>query len=78
MVMISFSKYLPSQVMHFSQCSTYFSKTFCRLFAASLRRIVKQVLLTFHIYFSISKVLPPLKNCRSFHCIASIGLMDEL
>jgi hypothetical protein len=29
-VMVSFSKYLPWQVMHFLQCSTHFSKTCCR------------------------------------------------
>jgi hypothetical protein len=30
-VMVSFSKYLPWQVMHFLQRSTHFSKTCCRL-----------------------------------------------
>jgi hypothetical protein len=55
-----------------------FSKTCCRLFAASFRRIVEQVVLTFHVHFSISKGLPPLENCSSSHCIVSIGLMDEL
>jgi hypothetical protein len=45
-VMVSFSKYLPWQVMHFLQCSTHFLKTCCRLFATSFRRIVEQVVLT--------------------------------
>jgi hypothetical protein len=34
-VMVSFSKYLPWQVMHFLQCSTHFSKTCCRLLLTS-------------------------------------------
>jgi hypothetical protein len=29
-VMVSFSKYLPWQVMHFLQCSTHFLKMCCR------------------------------------------------
>jgi hypothetical protein len=41
-VTISFSKYLPWQAMHFTQRSTHFSKTCCRPFAASFRRIVAQ------------------------------------
>jgi hypothetical protein len=77
-VMVSFSKYLPWQGMHFLQHSTHFSKTCCRLFATSFRRIVEQVVLTFHFRFSISKALPPLENCSLSHCIISIGLMDEL
>jgi hypothetical protein len=32
----------------------------------------------FHVRFSISKVLSPLENHISYHCIVSIGLMDEL
>jgi len=32
----------------------------------------------FHVRFSVSKALPPLENRSSFHCIVSIGLMDEL
>jgi hypothetical protein len=30
-VMVSFLKYLPWQVMHFLQCSTHFSKMWCKL-----------------------------------------------
>jgi hypothetical protein len=41
-VTVSFSKYLPWQAMHFLQRSTLFSKTCCRPFAASFRRIVEQ------------------------------------
>jgi hypothetical protein len=77
-VMVSFSKYLPWQAMHFLQRSTYFSKTCCRPFATSFRRIVEQVVLTFHVRFSVSKELPPLENRSSSHCIVSIGLVDEL
>jgi hypothetical protein len=77
-VMVSFSKYLPWQVTHFLQRSTHFSKTCCRSFTASFRRIVEQAVLTFHVCFSISKVLPPLENHSFSHCIISIGLMDEL
>jgi hypothetical protein len=73
-----FSKYLPWQVMHFLQCSTCFLNTCYRPFAASFRRIVEQVVLTFHVQFSVSKSLPPLKNHSLSHCIISIGLMDEL
>jgi hypothetical protein len=75
---ISFLKYLPWQAVHFLQCSTHFSKMCCRPFAASFRRIVEQLVLTFHIHSSVSKALPPLENCSSSHCIISIGLMDEL
>jgi len=55
---VSFSKYIPWQAIHFLQRSTHFSKTCCRLFATSFRRIVEQAVLTFHIHFSISKALP--------------------
>jgi hypothetical protein len=41
-VTVSFSKYLPWQAMHLLQRSTHFSKTCCRPFAASFRRIVEQ------------------------------------
>jgi hypothetical protein len=44
---ICFSKYLPWQAMHFLQRSTHFSKTCCRPFAASFRRIVEQAELPF-------------------------------
>jgi hypothetical protein len=77
-VTVSFSKYLPWQAMHFLQRSTHFSKTCCRTFAASFRRIVEQAVLTFHVHFSVSKALPPFENLRSSHCIVSIGLMGEL
>jgi hypothetical protein len=43
-VTVFFSKYLPWQAMHFLQLSTHFSKTCCRPFAASFRRIVEQAL----------------------------------
>jgi hypothetical protein len=43
-VMVSFLKYLPWQVMHFLQCSTHFSKTCCR-------RIVEQAVLTSELRF---------------------------
>jgi hypothetical protein len=59
-VTVSFSKYLPWQAMHFLQRSTRFSKTWCRPFAASFRRIVEQAVMTFHIRFSVSKAFPPL------------------
>jgi hypothetical protein len=39
---------------------------------------VEQAVLTFHVRFSVSKVLPPLKNRSLSHSIVSIGLMDEL
>jgi hypothetical protein len=77
-VTVSFSKYLSWQAMHFLQRSTHFSKTCCRPFAASFRRIVEQAVLTFHVHFSVSKALLPLENRSSSHCIVSIGLMDEL
>jgi hypothetical protein len=64
--------------MHFLQRSTHFSKTCCRPFAASFRRIVEQAVLTFHVRFSVSKAVPPFENRSSSHCIVSIGLMDEL
>jgi hypothetical protein len=41
-VTVSFSKYLPWQAVHFLQRSTPFSKTCCRPFGASFRRIVEQ------------------------------------
>jgi hypothetical protein len=41
-VTVSFSEYLPWQVKHFLQRSTHFSKTCCRPFAASFKRIVEQ------------------------------------
>jgi hypothetical protein len=74
-VTVSFSKYLPWQATHFLQCSTHFSKTCCRPFAASVRRIA---VLTFHFRFSVSKALLPLENLSSSHSILPIGLMDEL
>jgi hypothetical protein len=77
-VTVSFPKYLPWQAIHFLQLSTHFSKTCCRPFAASFRRIVKQAVLTFHVRFSVSKARPPLENRSSSHCIVSIDLMDEL
>jgi hypothetical protein len=46
--------------------------------AASVRRIVEQAVLTFHVRFSIPEALPPIENRSSSHCIVSIGLMDEL
>jgi hypothetical protein len=49
--MVSFSKYLPWQVMHFLQLFAHFSKTCCRLFAASFRRIVEQAVLTSELPF---------------------------
>jgi hypothetical protein len=66
-VMACFLKYYTWQVVHFLQCSTHFSKTCCRLFAASFRRIVEQAVLTFHIHFSVSKALPPLENRSLSH-----------
>jgi hypothetical protein len=77
-VTVSLSKYLPWQAMRFLQLSTHFSKTCCRPFSASFRRIVEQAVLTFHVCFSVSKALPPLENRSQTHCIISIGLMDEL
>jgi hypothetical protein len=77
-VTVSFPKYLPWQAMHFLQRSTHFSKTCCRPFAPSLRRIVEQEVLTFHVRFSVSKALPELENRSSSHCIVYIRLMDEL
>jgi hypothetical protein len=50
-VTVSFSKYLPWQAMHFLQRSTHFSKTCCRPFAASFRRIVEQAVLTSELPF---------------------------
>jgi hypothetical protein len=76
-VTVSFSKYFPWQAMHFLQ-SSHFSKTCSGPFAASLRRIVEQAVLTFHVRFSVSKALPPLEKRSSSNCIVSIGLMYEL
>jgi len=45
-VMVSFSKYLLWQEMHFLQRSTHFSKTCCRPFASSFMRIMEQAVLT--------------------------------
>jgi len=42
-VMASFLKYLHWQTIHLLQYFTHFSKTCCRPFAASFRRIVEQV-----------------------------------
>jgi hypothetical protein len=43
-MIVSFSEYLPWQVMHFLQRSTHFSRTCCRPpFAASFSRIVEQL-----------------------------------
>jgi hypothetical protein len=64
-VTVSFSKYLPCQAKHFLQRPTHFSKTCCRQFAASFRRIVEQAVLTFHVPFSVSKAHPPLENRSS-------------
>jgi hypothetical protein len=50
-VTVSFLKYLSWQAMHFLQYSTYFSKMFCRLFAASFRRIVELAVLTSELHF---------------------------
>jgi hypothetical protein len=50
-VTVSFSKYLLWQAMHFLQRSTHFSKTCCRPFAASFRRIVEQAVLTSELPF---------------------------
>jgi hypothetical protein len=51
LVTVSFSKYLPWQAMHFLQRSTHFSKTCCRPFARSFRRIVEQAVLTYELPF---------------------------
>jgi hypothetical protein len=48
---VSFSKHLPRQAIHFLQRSTHFSKTCCRPFAASFRRIVEQAVLTSELPF---------------------------
>jgi hypothetical protein len=45
-VIVSFSKHVLWQVLHFLQRSTQFSKTCCRPFSASFRRIVEQSVLT--------------------------------
>jgi hypothetical protein len=39
---------------------------------------VEQAVLAFHVRFTVSKAPPTLENRSSFHCIVSIGLMDEL
>jgi hypothetical protein len=70
-VTVSFSKYLPWQAMHFLQRSTHFSRTCCRQFAASFRRIVEQAVLTTWSLFSVSKALPLLENRSSSHCLVS-------
>jgi hypothetical protein len=77
-VTVSFSKYLPWHAMPFLQRSTHFSKTCCRPFASSFRRIVEQAVLTFHFRFSLSKALPSFENRSSSHCVVSIGPMGEL
>jgi hypothetical protein len=59
---VSFSKFLPSQATHFLQHFTHFSKTCCRPFASSFRRIVEEAVLTFYVCFSVSKALPPLEK----------------
>jgi hypothetical protein len=64
-VMVSSSKYLPWQTLHFLRRSTHFSKTCCRQFAASFRRIVEQAVLTFHVRFSVSEAFPPFENRSS-------------
>jgi hypothetical protein len=45
-VTVSFSKYLPSQAMNFLQRSNHSSKTCCRPFGGSFKRIVEQAVLT--------------------------------
>jgi hypothetical protein len=61
-VTVSLLKYLPWQAMHFLQRSTHFSKTCCRPFAASFRRIVEQAVLT-----SWSLWKPGLVSLHRFH-----------
>jgi hypothetical protein len=51
-VTVSLPKYLLWQAMHFLQRSTHFSKTCCRPFAASFRRIVEQAVLQLGAPFS--------------------------
>jgi hypothetical protein len=46
-----FSRYLHWQAMRFLQRSTHLSKTCCRPFAASFRRIVEQAVLTSELPF---------------------------
>jgi hypothetical protein len=46
-----FLKVPPLGKWHLLRCSTHFSKTRCRLFAASFRRIVEQVVLTSKLPF---------------------------
>jgi hypothetical protein len=77
-VMVSFSKYLPWQAIHFLQRSIHFSKTCCRPFAASFRRIVKQAVVTFHVRFSVSKALPPLENRSSLPPSLQLGISHRL
>jgi hypothetical protein len=77
-VTVSFSKYLPWQAMYFFQRSTYYSKTCCRPFAASFKRIVEQAVFAFHVRFSVTKALPPLENRSSCDYIVSIVLIDEM
>jgi hypothetical protein len=50
-VTVSFSKYLPWQVMHFLQHSIYFLKMYCIPFAASFMSIVEWVVLTLELHF---------------------------
>jgi hypothetical protein len=50
-VTVSSSKFLTWQAMYFLQRSTHFSKTCCRPFAASFRRIVEQAVLTSELPF---------------------------
>jgi hypothetical protein len=50
-VTICFSNYLPWQAIYFLQRSTHFTKTCCRPFAASFRRIVEQAVLTSELPF---------------------------
>jgi hypothetical protein len=79
-VTVSFSKNLPWQAMHFLQRSTHFSKTCCRPFAASFRRIVVQAVLaswSLRNFEISSKALPALESLSSPYWIVSIGLMDE-
>jgi hypothetical protein len=61
-VTVSFSKYLPWQAIALLTTPHPLLENVLQTFAASFKRIVEQAVLTFHVRFSVSKVLSPLEN----------------
>jgi hypothetical protein len=61
----------PLQAMHFLQSSTHFSKTCCRPFAASFRRILEQA-----VYLPRSSIFVVEKAPKSHGAISGLHRLD--